>query len=53
MWFGALGPLQVKTDAGAEVEVGPRQRRILLCRLLIDANRVVSIRSADRRPLGR
>ncbi|HUP16762.1 MAG TPA: winged helix-turn-helix domain-containing protein [Acidimicrobiia bacterium] len=41
MWFGVLGPLMVKTDAG-EVEVGPRQRRVLLCRLLVDANRVVS-----------
>ena len=42
MWFGALGPLLVRTDDGLEVEVGPRQRRMLLCRLLVDANRVVS-----------
>ncbi|HUP16761.1 MAG TPA: BTAD domain-containing putative transcriptional regulator [Acidimicrobiia bacterium] len=42
MWFGALGPLLVRIDDGLEVEVGPRQRRMLLCRLLVDANRVVS-----------
>lgn len=42
MWFGALGPLLVRSDDGLEVEVGPRQRRILLCHLLVDTNRVVS-----------
>lgn len=41
MWFGILGPLEVRTDAGAVVAVGGPKPRALLTGLLLDAGRVV------------
>ncbi|MDQ1419843.1 MAG: hypothetical protein QOJ52_1805 [Acidimicrobiaceae bacterium] len=41
MFFGLLGPLEVSSAGGPVVIAGPR-RRVLLARLLIDTNRVVS-----------
>ncbi|KUN24149.1 transcriptional regulator [Streptomyces antibioticus] len=41
MRFGVLGPVEVLRD-GAALELGPRQRRLLLVRLLIEDGRPVS-----------
>lgn len=42
MRFGILGALQVVRN-GVELDLGRRQERLLLARLLVDANRTVSV----------
>lgn len=41
-WYGLLGPLEVIRD-GTSLALGPRQRRVLLTRLLIEDGRPVSV----------
>ncbi len=43
MWFGILGPVQVRDPYGREVTVGGPGVRALLARLLLDAGQVVSV----------
>jgi predicted ATPase/DNA-binding SARP family transcriptional activator len=43
MWFGILGPVQVRDSDGREVTVGGPGVRALLARLLLDAGHVVSV----------
>lgn len=42
MWFGVLGPLEARDDAGEQLRVGGRARRQLLAALLCRAGRTVS-----------
>ena len=42
MRFGVLGPLEV-TDNGRQIDLAGGKQRALLCALLLDANRVVSV----------
>lgn len=55
MWFGILGPIQVRVGS-TEVPIRGRRERILLAMLLIQSNRTVDIQSivdatwADRPP---
>jgi len=42
MWFGALGPLEVRDDSGALVDIGGRQPRVVLGVLLAAGGRSVS-----------
>lgn len=56
--FGVLGPVAAWYD-GAQVDLGPPKRRVLLARLLLDGGRPVSVErlcrdlwSADNRPAG-
>jgi predicted ATPase/DNA-binding SARP family transcriptional activator len=42
--IGVLGPLEVRTDAGAVLDVGGARLRALLIRLALDAGRVVTTR---------
>lgn len=41
-WYGLLGPVEVIRD-GTSLALGPRQRRVLLTRLLIEDGRPVSV----------
>ncbi|MDI6520389.1 BTAD domain-containing putative transcriptional regulator [Streptomyces coelicoflavus] len=41
MWYSVLGPLEVLRD-GCALDLGPRQRRLLLTRLLVEYGRPVS-----------
>src|SRR3954471_16681542 len=43
MDYRVLGPLQVVDGAGAPLRLGGRKPRALLARLLLDANRTVSV----------
>src|SRR5262245_51930322 len=43
MKFGVLGPLEVRDDAGALVDLGGRQPRTLLAMLLASGGRSVSV----------
>lgn len=43
MRYSLLGPLDVRDDAGGAVELGGRQPRLMLARLLVDAGRPVSV----------
>ncbi|MEE1940125.1 BTAD domain-containing putative transcriptional regulator [Streptomyces sp. TRM 70361] len=42
LWFGLLGPLEVRR-AGGPVDPGPPQRRVLLLRLLLEEGRFVGV----------
>lgn len=42
MWFGVLGPLEVRARSGDLVELGPPQRRMVLAVLLAETGLVVS-----------
>ncbi|MGW4102675.1 BTAD domain-containing putative transcriptional regulator [Streptomyces sp. NPDC004976] len=42
MWYSVLGPLEVLRD-GHALDLGPRQRRVLLTRLLVEGGRPVSL----------
>jgi DNA-binding SARP family transcriptional activator len=42
LWFGLLGPVEARTG-GLPVDLGPRQRRVLLIRLLVENGRPVSM----------
>ncbi|QFX86918.1 AAA family ATPase (plasmid) [Streptomyces sp. SYP-A7193] len=42
MWYSTLGPLEVLRD-GHAIDLGPRQRRVLLTRLLVEDGRPVSL----------
>src|SRR3954454_22809864 len=43
MDFRVLGPLEVVDDSGKPLRLGGRKPRALLARLLLDANRTVSV----------
>lgn len=43
MWFGVLGPLEVRSDDGAVVPVGGPRPRALLVLLLVEAGAVVPV----------
>src|SRR5689334_21356332 len=43
MNYRVLGPLEVRDDAGKPLKLGGRKPRALLARLLLDANRTVSV----------
>ncbi|MEU5222386.1 BTAD domain-containing putative transcriptional regulator [Streptomyces toyocaensis] len=42
MWYSVLGPIEVLRD-GCALDLGPRQRRVLLTRLLVEDGRPVSL----------
>ena len=52
MEFRLLGPLEVRAGDGP-LPLGGAKQRALLALLLLNANRVVAARAADRRALGR
>ncbi|EXG82401.1 DNA-binding transcriptional activator of the SARP family [Cryptosporangium arvum DSM 44712] len=54
LWFGVLGPVQVRRQ-GAEIDLGPRQQRLILALLLANAGQPVGINDIvdvlwDQRP---
>ncbi|MGW4102266.1 BTAD domain-containing putative transcriptional regulator [Streptomyces sp. NPDC004976] len=42
MWYSVLGPIEVLRD-GCVLDLGPRQRRVILTRLLVEHGRPVSL----------